>query len=134
MGGVVESHREPPGDDLLSRMATDTGPEGRMADPYLVTTASLLLFAGHETTVNLLGNGMLTLLRHPAILERLRSDPDLIPATVDELLPYEPPIHFFASRTTLNEITLAGTTGPKGGVVTWGLAAGHPDPADLAHS
>ena len=132
MAGLVERHREHPGDDLLSRMATDTGPEGRMADPYLVTTASLLLFAGHETTLNLLGNGMLTLLRHPAILERLRSDPDLIPATVEELLRYEPPIQFFASRTTLNEITLAGTTIPKGVVVTWALAAGNRDPARFA--
>ncbi len=63
MAGLVERRRELPGDDLLSRMATDTGPEGRMADPYLVATAALLLVAGHETTVNLLGNGMLTLLR-----------------------------------------------------------------------
>jgi cytochrome P450 len=75
---------------------------------------------------------MLTLLRHPAILERLRSDPDLIPATVEELLRYEPPIQFFASRTTLNEITLAGTTIPKGVVVTWALAAGNRDPARFA--
>src|SRR5258708_20158101 len=129
MGGVVESHREPPGDDLLSRMATDTGPEGRMAAPYLVTTASLLLFAGHETTLNLLGNGMLTLLRHPAILERLRSDPDLIPATVEELLRYEPPIQFFASRTTLNEITLTATTIPKEVVFTSSLPSPNHAPA-----
>ncbi len=55
---------------------------GWMMDPYLVATAALLLFAGHETTVNLIGNGMLTLLRHPGILQRLRNEPELIPATV----------------------------------------------------
>src|SRR3989440_10213142 len=110
-------------------MATDSGPEGRMADPYLVATAALLLIAGHETTVNLLGNGMLTLLRHPAILERVRQEPALIPATVEELLRYEPPVQFLPNRTTLDEIALAGTTIPKGVLVTLALAAGNRDPA-----
>jgi cytochrome P450 len=132
MAGLVERHREHPGDDLLSRMATDTGPEGRMTDPYLVATAALLLVAGHETTVNLLGNGMLTLLRHPAILERLRQEPDLIPATVEELLRYEPPVQFLSNRTTLDEIALAGTTIPKGVLLTLALAAGNRDPARFA--
>jgi cytochrome P450 len=131
MAGLVERHRKQPGDDMLSRMATDTGSEGRMADPYLVQTGVLLLFAGHETTVNLLGNGMLTLLRHPAILERLRNEPDLIPAAVEEVLRYEPPVHFLPSRTTLDEIALAGTTIPKGVVVTLALAAGNRDPAQF---
>ena len=128
MVGLVERHRAHPDDDLLSRLATDTGPEGQMADPYLVTTAALLLVAGHETTVNLLGNGMLTLLRYPAILERLRNEPDLIPATVEEVLRYEPPVHFLPGRTTLDEIPLAGTTIPKGVLVTLALAAGNRDP------
>ncbi len=132
MAGLVERHRKQPGDDLLSRLATDTGPEGRMTDPYLVATAGLLLVAGHETTVNLLGNGMLTLLRHPAILERLRNKLDLIPATVEELLRYEPPVQFLPSRTTLDEIPLAGTTIPKGVLLTLALAAGNRDPARFA--
>src|SRR5260221_1666394 len=72
---------------------------------------------------------MLTLLRHRAILDRLRSDRDLIPATVEELLSYERPIQFFSSRTTLDEIALAGTTIPKGVVLTLALAAGNRDPA-----
>jgi cytochrome P450 len=129
MAELVERRRQQPGDDLLSGLATDTDADGRMADPYLVATASLLLFAGHETTVNLLGNGMLTLLRHPAMLERLRNEPDLIPATVEELLRYEPPVQFLPNRTTLDEIALAGTTIPKGVVVTLALAAGNRDPA-----
>jgi cytochrome P450 len=132
MADLVERHRKQPGDDLLSRMATDTSPEGRLADPYLVATAALLLIAGHETTVNLLGNGMLTLLRHPAILERLRNEPDLIPATVEELLRYEPPVQFLPQRTTLDEIALAGTTIPRGVLLTLALAAGNRDPARFA--
>jgi cytochrome P450 len=129
MAGLVERRRRHPGDDLLSRMATDTGPDGRMEDPYLVATAGLLLVAGHETTVNLLDNGMLTLLRHPAILERLRREPDLIPAAVEEMLRFEPPVQFLSNRTTLDDIDVAGTTIPKGVVVTLALAAGNRDPA-----
>ena len=132
MAELVERHRKEPGDDLLSRLATDTGPEGRLEDPYLVATAGLLLFAGHETTVNLIGNGMLTLLRHPTILERLRNAPDLIPATVEELLRYEPPVQLLPNRTTLDEIPVAGTTIPRGVVVTLALAAGNRDPERFA--
>jgi cytochrome P450 len=132
MARLVERHREHPEHDLLSAMATDTGPDGRMADPYLVATASMLLVAGHTGTVNLLANGMLTLLRHPAILERLRSDPDLIPAAVEEMLRYEPPGQFLPPRTTLDEIPLAGTTIPKGVLLTLALAAGNRDPARFA--
>src|SRR5260221_4970607 len=132
MAGLIEHHRQQPGDDMLSRMATDTDAQGRMADPYLVATAALLLFAGHETTVNLLGNGMLTLLRHPAVLDRLRNAPDLIPATVEEVLRYEPPVQLLPNRTTLDEIALVGTTIPKGVLVTLALAAGNRDPARFA--
>jgi cytochrome P450 len=128
MVGLIERHRTHPGDDLLSRLATATDQIGRMAEPYLVETAGLLLIAGHETTVNLIGNGMLTLLRYPAILERLRNEPDLMPATVEEALRYEPPVQFLAQRTTLDEIVLAGTTIPKGVLVTLALAAGNRDP------
>ena len=99
-----------------------------MAEPYLVATAGLLLVAGHETTVNLIGNGMLTLLRYPAIFERLRNQADLMPATVEEVLRYEPPVQFLTQRTTLDEIALAGTTIPKGVLVTLALAAGNRDP------
>src|SRR6266516_829381 len=129
MAGLVERHRAQPGEDMLSRMATDTGPEGRMTDRYLVATATLLLFAGHETTVSLLSNGLLTLLRHPDILERLRREPDLIPAAVEEMLRYETPTPFAPNRVTLDEISLAGTTIPKGAPVTVAFAAGNRDPA-----
>jgi cytochrome P450 len=129
MAGLIKRHRQQPGDDLLSRMATDTSSQGRMTDQQLVATGVLLLIAGHETTVNLLGNGMLVLLRNPAILERLRKNPALIPAAVEEMLRYDGPVQFLPSRTTLAEIPLAGTTIPKGVVVTLALAAGNRDPA-----
>jgi cytochrome P450 len=129
IAGLVERHRKQPGDDLLSRMATDTSPEGHMSDRQLVATGVLLLIAGHETTVNLLSNGMLVLLRQPAILERLRHAPELIPSAVEEMLRYDGPVQFLPQRTTLDEIPLAGTTIPKGVLVTLALAAGNRDPA-----
>jgi cytochrome P450 len=129
MAALVERRRAAPADDLLSRMATDTGPDGHMEEPYLVATAMLLLIAGHETTVNLIANGVLTLLRYPTILDRLRREPDLVVGTVEELLRYEPPVQLLPSRTTLEEITLAGATIPKGVLVTLALAAGSRDPA-----
>jgi cytochrome P450 len=113
-------------------MATDAGSEGRMEDPYLISTATLLLIAGHETTVNLLGNGLLTLLRFPAILDRLRNQADLVPAAVEEMLRYEPPVQLLPIRTTPDEVALAGTTIPKGVLVALALAAGNRDPARFA--
>ncbi len=129
MAELIERRRERPGDDMLSRLATDTGPDGPMPDAYLVGTAQLLLIAGHETTVNLIANAMLTLLRHPAVLERLRHEPDLVAPTVEEVLRYEPPVQLLPNRTTLGDVDLAGTTIPRGVVLTLALAAGNRDPA-----
>ena len=113
-------------------MATDDGPEGRMPEEQLVSTGLLLLIAGHETTVNLISNGALTLLRHPAELQRLRDDPDLAIPMVEELLRYEPPVHFVPFRTALDDIDIAGTTIPAGASLTLVLAAGNRDPAHVA--
>jgi cytochrome P450 len=100
-----------------------------MSDRQLVATGVLLLIAGHETTVNLLGNGMLVLLRNPPILKHLRNAPEMMPAAVEEMLRYDGPVQFLPQRTTLDEIPLAGTTIPKGVLVTLALAAGNRDPA-----
>jgi cytochrome P450 len=132
IAGLVERHRKQPGDDMLSQMATDTGPEGHMTDRQLVATGVLLLIAGHETSVNLLGNGMLALLRNPATLERLRKALEMIPAAVEEMLRYDGPVQFLTQRTTLDKIAIAGTMIPKGVLVTLALAAGNRDPARFA--
>jgi cytochrome P450 len=129
MEDLVEVHRRAPGTDLLSAMAADDGPEGRMPSEQLVGTGLLLLIAGHETTVNLIANGALTLLRHPNELMRLRNDPDLVIPMVEELLRYEPPVHFVPFRTALDDIDVDGTTIPAGSSFTLLLAAGNRDPA-----
>jgi cytochrome P450 len=132
MDRLVERRRGKPGEDLLSRMASDAGPEGRMEAPHLVATASLLLVAGHETTVNLIANGVLTLLRHREVLERLRGEPGLVVGIVEELLRYEPPVQMLSNRTTLDDVEVAGVTIPKGVLLTLALAAGNRDPERFA--
>lgn len=128
MADLIKTHSKQPGDDLLSEMITDAGPEGRMSLDQLVSTSVLLLIAGHETTVNLITNGMLTLLRHPDILERLRREPDLVIPLVEELLRYDPPVQFLPQRTALSDITIANTTIPRGAPIILLLAAGSRDP------
>jgi cytochrome P450 len=129
LAGLVELRRSNPTDDLLSRMANDDGPDGRMEDADLLATMSLLLVAGHETTTNLIANGVLALLRHPEALERFRREPELVIPGVEEILRYDPPVQLLASRTTLDEIAVGGVTIPKGVLVTLALAAGNRDPA-----
>jgi cytochrome P450 len=125
---LIEAHRRAPGNDLLSAWATDDGPEGRMTPEELLSTAVLLLIAGHETTVNLIANGTLTLLRQPHVLERLRRQPELVIRTVEELLRFEPPVQFVPWRAALDDIEIAGTTIPAGAQVMLVLASANRDP------
>ncbi|CAM5400411.1 cytochrome P450 [Streptomyces hirsutus] len=128
LGGLVEQRHGRPGDDLLSRLANDDGPDGRMTDDEIVATANLLLIAGHETTVNLITNGMLTLLRHPQVLQRLGDEPGLVVPLVEELLRYEPPVHIIPWRASYSDITIADTVIPKGSRIMLMLASGSRDP------
>jgi cytochrome P450 len=128
LGGLADADARQPGDDLISAMLIDTGPDAPMSREDLVITSILLLLAGHETTVNLTANGMLTLLRHPDELERLRHDDDLIVPLVEELLRFEPPVHLRDNRTALADIEVAGTTIPAGAPIVLALAAGNRDP------
>ncbi len=128
MGELIAARRANRGADMLSGMATDDDPAGPMSEDDLRATAILLLVAGHETTVNLITNGMLTLLRHPVVLDRLRREPDLVTSTVEEVLRFDPPVQF-RPRTTLTDVEVAGTIIPKGAPVMLLLAAGNRDPA-----
>jgi cytochrome P450 len=130
MAGIVERRRKQPGDDLISGMATDTEDKGRMDDSALIATAVLLLIAGHETTVNLIGNGTLALLKHPEQLRRLREDPGLIVTAVEELLRYDGPVQRTA-RIPSADIVIGGKTIPKGEMVMPFLGAADRDPAQF---
>ncbi|MEV5079823.1 cytochrome P450 [Streptomyces sp. NPDC056159] len=124
---LAEQRRGRPSDDMLSAFVNDPDPSGALTREELSATAVLLLVAGHETTVNLITNGVLTLLRHPDQLERLRREPGLLPGAVEELLRYDPPVHML-QRVPLTHIEVAGQTIPKGVPVVLVLASGNRDP------
>ncbi|MET9410333.1 cytochrome P450 [Streptomyces sp. NPDC002935] len=128
LAGLIEERRKNPGEDMLSQLATAKGEDGPMTTMELLSTAALLLIAGHETTVNLITNGMLTLLRNPGVLQRLRADPRLAVPIVEELLRFEPPVQLVPQRTTLADIEVRGVTIPKGATLWLVLASGNRDP------
>ncbi|MBW8795436.1 MAG: cytochrome P450 [Streptomyces sp.] len=131
MGGylvhLAEQRRGHPSDDMLSAFVNEPDPALRLTQEELAETAVLLLIAGHETTVNLITNGSLTLLRHPEQLDRLRREPELLPRAVEELLRYEPPVHM-RERVPHAGIDVAGTEIPQHATVVLVLASGNRDP------
>ena len=129
---LVRRHREHPDDSMLSRLANDHGNE-TMPDDELVVTGRLLLVAGHETTVNLTANGVLTLLRNPWALDRLRAEPEWVTPVVEELLRLEPPVQYLPQRHAAADIEIDGTTIPKGARVLLLLAAANRDPERFGH-
>jgi cytochrome P450 len=131
MAGLLEERRAGPTGDLMSGLFHDDGPDGPRGPLELITSSVLPFIAGHETTVNLIANGMLTLLRYPEALERLRREPELMPSAVEELLRYEPPVHTLPQRTPPADIDVAGVTIPKGSALTLLLASGNRDPGRL---
>jgi cytochrome P450 len=127
MASLVEARRARPADDLLSALVAGDDPDGRMDEMELLNTLALLLVAGHETTVNLISNGTLALLRHPDVLDRLRREPGLVVTLAEEVLRYDPPVQF-RTRTTLADVAVAGVNIPKGATVVLLLASGSRDP------
>jgi cytochrome P450 len=128
LAGLVAERRKDPQDDMLSELANDDGPDGKLTDPELLTTAVLLLIAGHETTVNLITNGVLTLLRNPDAIDRLRAEPGLVVPMVEELLRFEPPVQFLPNRSAHADIEIDGVTIPKGAGIALMTAAANRDP------
>lgn len=125
---LVAERRKRPHSDLISN-ALKVEEEGHMfSDDDLLANCILLLAAGHETTTNLIGSGMLTLLRRPDQLARLRAEPGLIKSAVEELLRFESPVQG-TSRVALEDFELEGKKIQKGQAVLMMLAAANRDPA-----
>jgi cytochrome P450 len=131
MDGVFAERRAAPRDDLISRLIAAREVEDRLTDDELFGTVVLILAAGHETTTNLIGNGLYTLLRHPAELARLRARPELIGSAVEELLRFEGPVAL-TSRNATRDYELAGQRIGAGDELSVVLAAANRDPAVFA--
>lgn len=120
--------RRNPGDDLLSQLTQAADEGGRLNDRELQATAGLVLAAGFETTVNLLGNGIRMLLEHPQHLVTLSKRPELWPNAVEEILRLDSPVQLSA-RVARCDIDVAGTTIRRGEMVVLYLAGANRDPA-----
>jgi cytochrome P450 len=128
LGALVAEKRARPADDMLSAIVAASEDADRLSADETVSMAFLLLVAGHETTVNLIGNGMLALLRHPDRLTELRADPDLTPRAVEEFLRFDGPVDMATFRHTTESVEIGGTTIPPGEVVLVALASANRDP------
>jgi cytochrome P450 len=124
---LVGTRRAAPQDDLVSALVEAHEAGDQLSEDELVAMISLLLIAGHETTVNLIGNGMLALMEHPQQMNRLRDDPALIKPAVEELLRYDGPVQTATERYARADVTIAGVTIPRGEMVFAVLASANRD-------
>ena len=104
---IIRSRRSEPRDDIMTRLVQAEEQGDKLSETEMLNMLRLLLVAGNETTTNLIGNGMLALLRHPDQLQALRDDPGLIPAAVDELLRYDSPVQM-ALRCAVEDCDIDG--------------------------
>ncbi|MFF2807221.1 cytochrome P450 [Streptomyces sp. NPDC058000] len=128
----IEQIRRQPGTNLLSQLVTARDEDGRgLTGTELRATAGLVLAAGFETTVNLFGNGIALLDRHPDQRDALHGDPSRWPNAVDEMLRFDPPV-FLTGRTAVRDTRVGGHRVPRGAIVTLLLAGANRDPALFA--
>jgi cytochrome P450 len=120
---------DPAADDLLSALVRASDHGEHLTEDEAAAMGFILLFAGFETTVGLIGNGTLALLTHPGQLARLKADPGLYDSAVEELLRYDGPVEFGTWRFTTESITVADVEIPAGAPVLAVLAAADRDPA-----
>ncbi len=124
---LVRIRRADPQDDLVSALVQVREAGDQLSEDELLAMVSLLLIAGHETTVNLIGNGMLALMEHQEQMDRLRDDPRLIRPAVEELLRYDGPLETATERYTRVDVPMAGVTIPRGEMVFAVLASANRD-------
>ncbi len=128
---VVRARRAVPTDDLLSRLVHAEVDGERLADADILGFFQLLLVAGSETTTNLVGNAVLCLTEHPALVPRLRAAPDLLPPFIEEVLRHRSPVHVMFRRTT-RASELRDRVVPDGALVLAVIGAANRDPAQFA--
>ncbi|GAB1688771.1 cytochrome P450 family protein [Krasilnikovia sp. M28-CT-15] len=128
---LLAAKRAEPDDDLLSALIAVRDGGDRLSEDELTSLAFLLLLAGYENTVHAIGTGVLTLLRHPDVLDEVRADPARLSATIEELLRFEPPSPVVLRRFPIEDLTIGGVPVPRGETVLLAVAAANRDPAEF---
>lgn len=128
---LIDAKRENPDDALISGLIEVADEGDVLSQEELVAMAMLLLIAGHETTVNLIGNGVLALLTHPEQRALLAERPELIASAVEEFLRWDSPVHSAPARFAAEDVEYSGVTIPAGAVVSLSLASANRDDARL---
>jgi cytochrome P450 len=128
LADLVAAKRARPADDLLTDLVEATDEGERLDTQELLAMTFLLLIAGYVTTVSLIGNGTLALLRHPEQLDRLRADLSLVPQAVEELLRFDGPVNPGLTRFALEDLEIGGVRIPRGEMVLLAIAAADRDP------
>lgn len=127
--GLIERKRSNPGDDILTGLIQATDDDGdQLSEDELVAMVFLLIIAGHETTVHLISNAVITLLTHPEQFARLKANPELMDTAIEEILRYNGPIHGTKPAYATEDVTLHGVTIPKGAAVIPLTGAANFDP------
>ncbi len=124
---LIAARRKEPGDDLISGLIAAYDEGDRLTEQEMISTAVLLLNAGHEATVNATVNGWWALFRNPGQLAALRADHSLIPSAIEELMRYDTPLQLF-ERWVLDEIEIDGTTIPRGAEIAMLFGSANHDP------
>jgi cytochrome P450 PksS len=136
---LIKERRVHPKDDLVTALVQAKEGSDQLSDDEILAMIFLLLIAGHETTVNLIGSGTLALLEHPDQLARLRNEPALIKTAIEELLRFVCPLEMATERYACEDLTIAETTIPRGELVMAVIGSAnrdanyfdHPDALDI---
>ena len=130
--GIIEQRRQAPQNDMISALLAAEDEGDRLTHEELLSTLMLLLVAGNETTRNLIGNGMLALLKSPAQLQRLREHPELLDSAINELLRYDRPVQMDA-RNAIDDVEIGGKRIAAGQRILAIVGAANRDPQVFAN-
>ena len=134
LANLIAERRETPQDDLISALLLSSKPDDApLSETELVITLQGLILAGHESTTNMIGTGLLNLLERPERWQMLCSHPEYIPQTVEEILRFDAPIQMFA-RVTTREVTVGGVTLPEDASLLLIYGSGNRDESAFAHA
>jgi cytochrome P450 len=130
---LIDQKRRQPADDLLSHLVKVESEGDKLSEKELIAMVFLLLIAGHETTVNLIGNGILALLLHPDQMEKLQQDPSLLKTAIEEFLRFHGPLMTATQRWAREDLKLDGVQISRGDFVLVVLASANHDPSTFTN-